>query len=65
MRDYAVSCIADFLSAHGAAYVVTGTGATLVRLSRIQVLTESVIGFRVIWRAWHAAMKDIAKASLP
>jgi hypothetical protein len=63
--DYAVSCMADFLSACGAAYVVTGTGAALVRLSRIQVLTESVIGFRVIRHAWHAATKDIAKVSLP
>jgi hypothetical protein len=51
MRGYAVSCIAEFLSTREAAYVVTGTGAALVRLTRIQVLTESVIGFRVIWRA--------------
>jgi hypothetical protein len=36
------------LSARGAAYVVTGTGAALMRLARIQVLTEAVIGFRVI-----------------
>jgi hypothetical protein len=39
------------LSAHGAAYVITGTGAALMRLARIQVLTEAVIGFRVIQRA--------------
>jgi hypothetical protein len=48
MRSYAISAIGRILSTRGAAYVVTGTGATLVHLVRIQVLTESVIGFKVI-----------------
>jgi hypothetical protein len=43
--QYAVRVIAELLSMHGAADVITGTGAALMRLSRIQVLTESVIRF--------------------
>jgi hypothetical protein len=50
MCGYAVRAIAA-LSTRGAAYDVTGTMAALMRLLGIQVLTESVIVFRVIRRA--------------